>query len=271
MSKKRLFATVSLALLHSIKASQPMMQSPMMQGPMHNQMHPQMHTQMHNQAGSPSHCPSCPYGGMGGWVLIPAGPGGMPCNQGASAPMPTEPQPIQQPAPEMANPPHPHAVIPHEMPPHSSMHPGSMHRQAQSDKVHNTTPPRMSHKDLQEGINAFLERKNKRLAQAETQPLPAPTIAPQAGQAQVPPPPPGGAPNLNPPTFRKSWPKVNVPDVLGTTEARVQSVYTNPTEGNQRQFGLGAPNRAQTGVIGQPTPNVNAVASTPPSIPAPAN
>jgi hypothetical protein len=68
----------------------------------------------------------------------------------------------------------------------------------------------------------------------------------------------------------KRWPKVNIPDALGTTQGRVQSATTNPTKGNELEFGLGAPNRAQTGVTGKPIPEADSSASKP-AVPPPSN
>ena len=61
----------------------------------------------------------------------------------------------------------------------------------------------------------------------------------------------------------KRWPKVNVPDALGTTQGRVQSATTNPTKGNELELGLGAPNRAQTGITGTPIPEADTSGSKP--------
>jgi len=54
----------------------------------------------------PAHCPPCPCGGVNGWVLIPAGPGGMPCNQGAhkAEGIQAQQEPAQEPAGEVAQP-----------------------------------------------------------------------------------------------------------------------------------------------------------------------
>ena len=89
------------------------------------------------------------------------------------------------------------------------------------------------------------------------QEAPAERPAPPSAAGKVPPPPPlpaGGAKAKN------SW-KVNVPDALGTTN-RPNPVYTNPSQNNERQFALGAPNRAQTGVTGKPIPPADASGSS---------
>ena len=63
---------------------------------------------------------------------------------------------------------------------------------------------------------------------------------------------------------------VNIPDALGTTQGRVQSVYTNPTEGNKRQWGVGAPNRGQTRVTGKEIPDADTSGEKRP-VPPPSN
>jgi hypothetical protein len=71
--------------------------------------------------------------------------------------------------------------------------------------------------------------------------------------------PKGSEPKPTPPkgyTGKKH--SVTIPDALGTT-ARPNTVYTNPTAANKRQFSQGAPNRAQIGVMkpGTPAPQID--------------
>jgi hypothetical protein len=101
-----------------------------------------------------------------------------------------------------------------------------------------------------------------------------PTSKPTSTAAEGPADKPDGPTTTPPSTGAKkparSWPKVNVPDKAGLTEGRVQSATTNPTKGNELELGLGAPNRAQTGITGKPIPEADASESKP-AVPPPSN
>jgi len=287
MLKKSLLVSITLISLNSVQAAQTM-------HPQHAQHPTQQHPTHHDPAHSAGsgHCPPCPCGGVGGWVLLPAGPG-TPCHQGAA----------KEKTEEHHATPH-HTAEEHHVTPHKpSLHPlptpeeealaeklkpigGHIFRKADPNNpnaekrgefgkvldgkvyfqhlgiwkhdpsVHATT-------DI---ISTGVKDRVKALNEAnKTHHHPE-----EPGGARAAPPPPPAHPTTTGKRPARSWPKVNVPDALGTTEGRVQSAHTNPTKDNEREFGLGAPNRAQTGVTGQPIPEADASESRP-AVPPPSH
>lgn len=315
MLRKTLLAGIALINLNVIEASQniPPLHTPQ---PGHHPQNPAQHDKTQHEpahhTNDAKHCPPCPYGGVGGWVLIPAGPG-TPCNQNAAE---EEARPHHKPAGEH------HPVAPHKPSLHplptpeeealaaqlkpiqahifkrsDPNHPNAEKRgewgKALNGKVYFKTLGIWKHDPsvhattdiIATGVKDKIKMFNQMGQQQQPQkPTPKPARKPvQAAEApadkpdgpttaaptNVPPPPP--APQVAPAGGKqpaKRWPKVNVPDALGTTQGRVQSATTNPTKGNELEFGLGAPNRAQTGVTGTPIPEADTSGSKP-AVPPP--
>ena len=299
MLKKSLLTSIALIGLNPIQASQTT--HPQTTHPQHTQ-NPAHHNPAHPTKDT-THCPPCPCGGVGGWVLLPAGPG-TPCHQGAAEekteegvkphhtdeehhvtphkpslhPLPTPEEkalaaklePIQAHIFKRADPNHPNAEKKGEW---GKALDGKVYFKVlgiwkHDPSVHATTDI------ISTGVKdriAKLNDANKKQQQPEkptTKPISTASEASTAkpdGPPTAPPPPPTGGKKP-----AKSWPKVNVPDKAGLTEGRVQSATTNPTKDNELEFGLGAPNRAQTGVTGKAIPEADTSGSKP-AVPPPSN
>jgi len=268
---------------------------------------------MHHDAAHPAkdatHCPPCPCGGVGGWVLIPAGPG-TPCHQGADGkteegathhhtpaeephkpaakpslhPLPTPEEealeaklkPIQAHIFRRADPNHPNAEKKGEW---GKALDGKVYFRElgiwkHDPSVHPTTDIISTGvKDRIKALNEAGKKQQQPTAKPTAKPTEKPANEPTDAAEKpttipTPPPPPSSSTGGKKPA--KQWPKVNVPDALGTTQGRVQSATTNPTKGNELEFGLGAPNRAQTGVTGKPIPEADTSESKP-AVPPPSN
>jgi hypothetical protein len=311
MLRKSLLAGIALINLNTIEASQntPPLHA---QQPAHHPQTPAHHDKtQHEPAHHTKDAKHCPCGGVGGWVLIPAGPG-TPCNQNAAE---EEEKPHHKPAGE-------HHVTPHK-PSHplptpaeealaaqlkpiqahifkraDPNHPNAEKRgewgKALNDKVYFKTLGIWKHDPsvhattdiIATGVKDKIKMFNQtsQNPQHSQTPTPKPVRKSTPAAAEVPadipdgpttaaptnvapPPPPSPASTGGKPPAKR-WPKVNVPDALGTTQGRVQSATTNPTKGNELEFGLGAPNRAQTGVTGKPIPEADSSASKP-AVPSP--
>ncbi|MBM3468872.1 MAG: hypothetical protein FJX71_05520 [Alphaproteobacteria bacterium] len=244
MLKKVLLASISLAALHASQSAQS----------------PQPHQGMQQPASS-SNCPPCEMGGKIGYVLIPANIGS-PCDQ-----------PLQAPQHHDAAPMHHHGNV-------NPMHALPTKEQEELEEKLRPVEPHIYKKPDGQGEwgkalgSTVYFRKLGLWVKAEGVEHPRDIIhthvdqkaqevdnAEAAGRPTPPPPPRAG---IKP---AKKFPTVK-PDALGTTQ-RVNPVKTEPTEGNKRNFALGAPNVAQTGVTGQAAPKIDIPAAPPPPPPPP--
>lgn len=315
MLRKTLLAGIALINLNAIEASQNT--SPLhTQQPAHHQQNPVQHDKTQHEpthhTKDAKHCPPCPGGGVGGWVLIPAGPG-TPCNQNAAE---EEAKPHHKPHEEHHVTPHKPSLHPLPTPEEEALaaqlkpiqahifkradpnHPNAEKRgewgKALNGKVYFKTLGIWKHDPsvhattdiIATGVKDKIKMFNQmgQIGQNphhSNHPAPKPVRKPTPAAAEAPADKPDGpttaAPtNVPPPPVAptggkqpaKRWPKVNVPDALGTTQGRVQSATTNPTKGNELEFGLGAPNRAQTGITGTPIPEADTSGSKP-AVPPP--
>jgi hypothetical protein len=302
MLRKTLLAGMALINLNAIEASQntPSLHT---QQQAHHPQNPAHHDKTEHepahQAKDAKHCPPCPCGGVGGWVLIPAGPG-TPCNQNAAEeeakphhkpnehpvaphkpahPLPTAEEealeaqlkPIQAHIFKRADPNHPNAEKRGEWGKalNGKVYFKTLGIWKHDPTVHATTD--IIATGVKDKIKMFNQMgQNPQHSQTPT-PKPIKKPAPTAAEAPADKPDgPTAAVTTGSKQPAKRWPKVNVPDALGTTQGRVQSATTNPTKGNELELGLGAPNRAQTGITGKSIPEADSSESKP-AVPPPSN
>lgn len=291
MFKKSLLAGIAFMGLNAIQAGEAL---PGYAGPTTHAGQAE-HATHPEHAPRPPHCPPCPCaGGVKGWVLIPADTG-MPCMK-----HPGEHPPHHHKAgePDASAPPH-HADhkslhpnrteeeerLEEELKPIPShiylrVNPddptkekkgewgkalnGKVYFKVLGNWVHDPSVHATTDR-VETGVKSRVKALEGSLKRHKPAPKPQPlatetnkeatTQTASEETAAVPP----------APRARKTWPKVNVPNALGTTN-RPNVVRTNP-EDNERQFSQGSPNKAQTGATGESAPNTSPPPPPPPPPP----
>ncbi len=291
MLKKSLLAGIALISLNPIQAAQTTNpthrepQNPTRHEPPQHEEGAAHHTPAHPTKDS-KHCPCDGTGGKRAWVLIEAGDG---CNKEKTPGTHHKPEPhhTSEPHhnPELPHKPEPHhaAAEEHHVAPHKpSLHPLPTREEEELAEKLRGVPAHIFKKrnspDGESGkeLDGKVYFQHLGIWKHDPNVHPADIISTDVKdrirrlneEAKKP-----QEPEKPASTEAARHHPVNIPDALGTTEGRVQSVHTHPTDkGKKREFGLGAPNRAQTGVTGKAIPEADTSgtkAAVPPPPPPP--